>query len=36
LGALPRHTTPAETLAFLRAEQAEFGAIARAGKIEVE
>ena len=36
LGAAPRHTTPAEALAFLRAEQAEFGAIARAGKIEVE
>ena len=36
LGAAPRLTTPAETLAFLRAEQTEFGAIARAGKIEVE
>jgi tripartite-type tricarboxylate transporter receptor subunit TctC len=36
LGAAPRQTTPAETLAFLRAEQAEFGAIARAGEIQVE
>ena len=36
LGAAPRHTTPAEALAFLRAERAGFGAIARAGKIEVE
>ena len=36
LGAAPRHTTPAETLAFLRAGRADFGAIARAGKIEVE
>lgn len=36
LGASPRRTTPAETLAFMRAEQAELGAIARAGKIEVE
>jgi tripartite-type tricarboxylate transporter receptor subunit TctC len=36
LGAAPRHTTPEETLAFLRAERADFGAIARAGKIEVE
>lgn len=36
LGAAPRHTTPDEALAFLRAEQAAFGAIARAGGIEVE
>ncbi len=36
LGAAPRVTTPAETLAFLRAEQTEFGAIARAGNIQVE
>ena len=36
LGAAPRHATPAETLAFLRSEQAAFGAIARAGRIEVE
>ena len=36
LGAAPGHTTPEETLAFLRAERAGFGAIARAGKIEVE
>jgi tripartite-type tricarboxylate transporter receptor subunit TctC len=36
LGAAPRHTTPAEALAFLRAERTDFGAIARAGKIEVE
>lgn len=36
LGAAPRLTTPAESLAFMRAEQKEFGAIARAGRIEVE
>jgi tripartite-type tricarboxylate transporter receptor subunit TctC len=36
LGAAPRHTTPAEALAFLRAERTDFGATARAGKIEVE
>lgn len=36
LGAAPRITTPAETLAFIRAEKAEFGAIARAAKIRVE
>ena len=36
LGALPRHTTPAEALAFMRAERADLGAIVRAGKIEVE
>ena len=36
LGATPRHITPAETLAFLFAEKADFGAIACAGKIEVE
>jgi tripartite-type tricarboxylate transporter receptor subunit TctC len=36
LGAAPRITTPAETLDFIRAEKAEFGAIARAGKIRVE
>jgi tripartite-type tricarboxylate transporter receptor subunit TctC len=36
LGAAPRHASPAETLAFLRTEQSAFGAIARAGKIEVE
>ena len=36
LGAAPRHSTPAETLSFLRAEQAEFAAIARAGNIQVE
>jgi tripartite-type tricarboxylate transporter receptor subunit TctC len=36
LGAAPRITTPEETLAFIRAEKAEFGAIARAGKIQVE
>ena len=36
LGAAPRQATPAETLAFLRSEQAAFGAIARAGHIEVE
>jgi tripartite-type tricarboxylate transporter receptor subunit TctC len=36
LGAAPRLTTPAETLEFIRSEKAEFGAIARAGKIRVE
>jgi hypothetical protein len=36
LGAAPRSTTPAETLAFLRAKQRDFSAIARAGRIEVE
>jgi tripartite-type tricarboxylate transporter receptor subunit TctC len=36
LGASPRITTPAETLEFIRAERADFGAIARAGKIRVE
>jgi tripartite-type tricarboxylate transporter receptor subunit TctC len=36
LGASPRITTPAETLAFIKAEPADFGAIAKAGKISVE
>jgi tripartite-type tricarboxylate transporter receptor subunit TctC len=36
LGAAPRLTTSAETLDFIRAEKADFGAIARAGKIRVE
>ncbi len=36
LGASSRITTPAETLAFIRAEQAEYGAIARSGAIRVE
>jgi len=36
LGASPRITTPAETLAFIKAERADFGAIAKAGKISVE
>jgi tripartite-type tricarboxylate transporter receptor subunit TctC len=36
LGASPRITTPAETLAFIRAERAEYGAIARSGAIRVE
>ncbi|MBR0656951.1 Bug family tripartite tricarboxylate transporter substrate binding protein [Plastoroseomonas arctica] len=36
LGAAPRVTTPSESLAFMRAEQADFTAIARAGGIEVE
>lgn len=36
LGAARRYVTPAETQAFLRAEQKDFGAIARAGRIEVE
>ena len=35
LGASPRITTPAETLAFIKAERADFGAIAKAGKISV-
>jgi tripartite-type tricarboxylate transporter receptor subunit TctC len=36
LGTSPRITTPAETLEFIRMEKADFGAIARAGKIRVE
>jgi tripartite-type tricarboxylate transporter receptor subunit TctC len=36
LGASPRISTPSETLGFIRAEKADFGAIARAGKIRVE
>jgi tripartite-type tricarboxylate transporter receptor subunit TctC len=36
LGASPRISTPTETLEFIRAEKAEFGAIARIGKIRVE
>ena len=36
LGASPRITTPAETLAFITRERADFGAIARAGNIRVE
>ncbi len=36
LGAAPRLTTPAQSLAFMREEQATFAAIARAGNIEVE
>ena len=36
LGASPRITTPAETLAFIRSERTDFGGIARAGKIRVE
>jgi tripartite-type tricarboxylate transporter receptor subunit TctC len=36
LGATPRITSPAETLAFIRTERADFGAIARAGRIRVE
>ena len=35
LGASPRITTPAETLSFIRAERADFAAIARAGKLRV-
>jgi tripartite-type tricarboxylate transporter receptor subunit TctC len=35
LGAAPRITTPAESHAFMQAEQREFGGIARAGKIQV-
>ncbi|MCO6416390.1 tripartite tricarboxylate transporter substrate binding protein [Siccirubricoccus sp. KC 17139] len=36
LGASPRVSTPEEMLAFIRAEKAEYGAIARAGGIRVE
>ncbi len=36
LGASPRITTPDEMLTFIRAERAEFGAIARNAKIKVE
>lgn len=36
LGAAPRASTPEESSAFMRAEQREFGAIARAGNIQVE
>ena len=36
LGAAPRLTTPEESLAFMRAEQANWGAIARAGGIVAE
>lgn len=36
LGASPRITTPEEMLAFIRAERAEFGTIARNAKIRVE
>ncbi len=36
LGAAPRITTPAEMLAFITAERAEFGAIARNARIRVE
>ena len=36
LGASPRFTSPAETLAFIQTERTDFGAIARAGKIRVE
>jgi tripartite-type tricarboxylate transporter receptor subunit TctC len=36
LGAAPRLSTPDETLSFMRAERADFGAIARAGKIEAD
>ncbi|GGC49054.1 MFS transporter [Siccirubricoccus deserti] len=36
MGAAPRRSTPAETLNFMRAEQKDFGATVRAGKIEVE
>lgn len=36
LGAAPWITSPEETLAFIRAERADFGAIARAGRIRVE
>ena len=36
LGAAPRITTPEEMLAFIRAERAEFGTIARNARIRVE
>jgi tripartite-type tricarboxylate transporter receptor subunit TctC len=36
LGASPRLTTPAETLAFITAERADFRTIAKAGNIRVE
>ncbi|WP_052389753.1 Bug family tripartite tricarboxylate transporter substrate binding protein [Belnapia moabensis] len=36
LGAAPRHTTPAEALAFMQSEQRTFESIAHAGRIEVE
>lgn len=36
LGAAPRLMAPEESLAFMRTEQREFGAIARAGNIQVE
>jgi tripartite-type tricarboxylate transporter receptor subunit TctC len=36
LGATPRITTPEETLAFIRSERGEYGAIARSGAIRVE
>ena len=36
LGAAPRLTTPAEARTFMAAERADFGAIAKAGKIRVE
>jgi tripartite-type tricarboxylate transporter receptor subunit TctC len=36
LGASPRLTTPAETLAFISTERDDFGTIAKAGKIRVE
>lgn len=36
LSASPRITTPAETLAFIKAERADLGAIAKVGKISVE
>lgn len=36
LGASPRISSPEETLAFIRAEKADFGGIARAGSIRVE
>ena len=36
LGAAARITTPDETLTFMRAEQAKWGAVVRAGNIVVE
>jgi tripartite-type tricarboxylate transporter receptor subunit TctC len=36
LGAAPRHTSPEEALAFMRAEREKWGAVARAGNIVAE
>jgi tripartite-type tricarboxylate transporter receptor subunit TctC len=36
LGAAPRHSTPEESQAFMRAERENWGRVARAGNILVE